>query len=103
MAPEPRDVIWENIAMHRRERVIRKGFVFVILLFLVFFWGLPITYFSALTDPDSLKNYFPWLMTLAEKNKILKQIVYGFVPTLAVVVFMASVPLILNCTCILNH
>ncbi|KAG0176708.1 hypothetical protein DFQ28_006940 [Apophysomyces sp. BC1034] len=96
MAPEPRDVIWENIAMHRRERVLRKAIVFVIFIFLVFFWGIPISYFSALTDSDSLKNYFPWLMELAKKNKILKQIVYGFVPTIAVVIFMAFVPFLLN-------
>ncbi|KAF7732528.1 hypothetical protein EC973_003275 [Apophysomyces ossiformis] len=96
LAPEPRDVIWENIAMHQRERVLRKGIVFVIFIVLVFFWGIPISYFSALTSPKSLQNYFPWLMELAQKSKILKQVIYGFVPTIAVVTFMAIVPFLLN-------
>ncbi|ORZ02958.1 hypothetical protein BCR43DRAFT_482456 [Syncephalastrum racemosum] len=96
LAPEPRDVLWENVAMHGRERVIRKFMVFGILIFLVFFWIIPISYFSALTSVASLKNYFPWLMDLASKNKYLQQIIQGFVPTLAVVIFMAFVPLIVN-------
>lgn len=99
LAPEPRDVLWENVAMHGRERVIRKVMVFGILIFLVFFWIIPISYFSALTSVASLKNYFPWLMDLASKNKYLQQIIQGFVPTLAVVIFMAFVPLIVNRKC----
>ncbi|KAI7864770.1 hypothetical protein BDF14DRAFT_1875829 [Spinellus fusiger] len=96
LAPEPRDVLWENIAMHERERVIRQGIMRVVILFLVFFWVIPISYFSALTNEDSLRNYFPWLMKLAEKNKILQQIVQGFLPTLGVNIFMAILPLIFN-------
>ncbi|KAI9027244.1 hypothetical protein CLU79DRAFT_740969 [Phycomyces nitens] len=96
LAPEPRDVLWENIAMHGRERVIRKGMIWFILLFLVFFWVIPISYFSALTSENSLRNYFPWLMKLAEKNKLLRQIIQGFLPTLGVNIFMAFLPLILN-------
>lgn len=99
LAPEPRNVLWENIAMHGRERMIRKAVIFVILIFLVFFWILPISYFSALTSERSLQNYFPWLMDLAKKNKILHQIVVGFLPTLAVVIFMAILPLIVNGKC----
>ncbi|KAI9314931.1 hypothetical protein BX666DRAFT_2020032 [Dichotomocladium elegans] len=96
LAPEPRNVLWENITMHGRERLIRKAVIFAILIFLVFFWILPISYFSALTSERSLQNYFPWLMDLAKKNKILHQIVVGFLPTLAVVIFMAILPLIVN-------
>ncbi|KAI8367508.1 uncharacterized protein BYT42DRAFT_128832 [Radiomyces spectabilis] len=96
LAPEPRDVLWENIAMHARERAIRKFMVFIVLIFLVFFWVIPISYFSALTSEDSLQNYFPWLIDLASKNKILRQLVQGFLPTLGVVVFMSILPIIFN-------
>lgn len=96
LAPEPRNVLWENIAMHNRERMIRKGVIFCILVFFVFFWVIPISYFSALTSVNSLRNYFPWLMNLASKNKILQQIVQGFLPTLGVVIFMAILPLIVG-------
>ncbi|KAI8140824.1 hypothetical protein BJV82DRAFT_621286 [Fennellomyces sp. T-0311] len=96
LAAEPRNVLWENIAMHGRERTIRKAVIFCILIFLVFFWVFPISYFSALTSERSLQNYFPWLLDLASKSKILHQIVVGFLPTLAVVVFMAILPVIVN-------
>ncbi|KAI7859840.1 hypothetical protein BDC45DRAFT_495107 [Circinella umbellata] len=100
LAAEPRNVLWENIAMHGRERSIRKAVIFCILIFLVFFWVFPISYFSALTSERSLQTYFPWLIDLASKSKILHQIVVGFIPTLAVVIFMAILPVIVN---ILSH
>ncbi|KAI8070476.1 hypothetical protein BC940DRAFT_339916 [Gongronella butleri] len=96
LAPEPRDVIWENIAMHGRERYIRKVLMFGILIVLAVFWVVPISIFSALTSESSLRSYFPWLMDLAEKNKILQQIIQYFLPTLSVVIFMAILPMILN-------
>ncbi|KAI8355079.1 hypothetical protein EDC96DRAFT_554205 [Choanephora cucurbitarum] len=96
LAPEPRDVLWENIAMHGRERVIRKFLIMFVLLFLVFSWTIPCNYLSALTSTKSLKAYFPWLLKLAEKNKIINQIVAGFIPTLGVVIFFSILPLIFN-------
>ncbi|KAI8996935.1 hypothetical protein BDB01DRAFT_830572 [Pilobolus umbonatus] len=96
LAPEPRDVLWENIAMHGRERMIRKILILFILLFLVFSWGIPCIYLSALTSEKSLRAYFPWLMKLAKENKILNQIVVGFIPTLGVVIFFSILPLVFN-------
>ncbi|ORX53130.1 DUF221-domain-containing protein [Hesseltinella vesiculosa] len=96
LAPEPRDVLWENIAMHGRERYIRKVLMLGILVVLAVFWVVPISIFSALTSESSLRNYFPWLMDLASKNKILQQIIQYFLPTLSVVIFMAILPMILN-------
>lgn len=82
--------------MHERERWTRKVLISGVLLLLVFFWVIPISYFSALTNENSLRYYFPWLMDLASKNKILRQIIQSFLPTLGVVIFMAILPMILN-------
>ncbi|KAI9303434.1 hypothetical protein BJ944DRAFT_250680 [Cunninghamella echinulata] len=101
-APEPRDVLWENIAMHGRERLIRKGLIFGIQILLVFFWVIPISFFSALTSENSLKYYFPWLMDLASKNKILQQVIQSFLPTLGVVIFTAFLPMILHALSIIE-
>ncbi|KAJ2964731.1 hypothetical protein NQZ79_g257 [Umbelopsis isabellina] len=93
-APEPRDVLWNNVAVRGRERLMRKAFVSVILLLIVFLWGIPIGFLSTFTNVESLERYMPWLVDLASKNKILQQIVYGFVPTLSVIVFMAVLPMV---------
>jgi len=95
-APEPRDILWNNVAIRGRERLMRKGFVSVLLLLLIFLWGIPIGFASTFTNVESLERYMPWLVELANKNKILQQIVYGFVPTSAVVIFMAVLPVIFN-------
>jgi hypothetical protein len=76
---------------------MRKAFVSVLLLLLIFLWGIPIGFVSTFTNVESLERYMPWLVDLANKNKILQQIVYGFVPTSAVVIFMAVLPVIFNC------
>lgn len=93
-APEPRDVLWNNVAVRGRERLMRKAFVSVILFLIIFLWGIPIGFLSTFTNVESLERYMPWLVDLASKNMILQQIVYGFVPTLAVIVFMAVLPMV---------
>ncbi|KAG2187199.1 hypothetical protein INT44_004871 [Umbelopsis vinacea] len=95
-APEPRDILWNNVAIRGRERLIRKSFVYVMLLLIIFLWGVPIGFLSTFTNVESLERYLPWLVDLANKNKILQQIVYGFVPTLSVVIFMAILPVVFN-------
>lgn len=96
-APEPRDILWNNVAIRGRERLIRKSFVYVILILIIFLWGVPIGFLSTFTNVESLERYLPWLVNLANKNKFLQQIVYGFVPTLSVVIFMAILPVVFNC------
>ncbi|CAG8434972.1 7713_t:CDS:10 [Ambispora gerdemannii] len=84
LAPEPRDVYWENINFRERELVVRNVIVNIILIFLVFFWSGPISVFASLLSLDTLKKVFPWLADLADKNEILKGLIQGSLPTLAV-------------------
>ncbi|RUS30587.1 hypothetical protein BC938DRAFT_479215, partial [Jimgerdemannia flammicorona] len=95
-APEPRDVYWPNITLRGREQLARDIVVNVILVFLVFFWAVPVGFLSTLTSIKTLKRYAPWLLKLAKESPVLENIIQGFLPTLAVVLFMNSLPMLLE-------
>ncbi|OZJ03881.1 hypothetical protein BZG36_03954 [Bifiguratus adelaidae] len=97
MAPEPRDVYWTNVTIRGRERALRELFVQMILVLLVFFWVIPIGLISILTSEQTIFKIMPPGFAKAVANSvILQSIVKGFLPTLAVIVFMALLPMIME-------
>jgi len=93
LAPEPRDVYWDNLNFRTREIVAREVLVQIIVLLIIFFWAVPLTTLAALLDLNTLEKYFPWLAHLADRNKLVKGFIQGTLPTLAVTVFNALLPL----------
>lgn len=98
MAYEPRDVLWTNVTIRGRERLIREFLVWTVTILLSFFWIGPIASFSALTSVDTLRRVFPKLVDAAESSPFLQNIIQGLLPTLAVNIFMAILPLIFDGT-----
>ncbi|KAG2219900.1 hypothetical protein INT45_008537 [Circinella minor] len=96
MAYEPRDVLWKNITVRGRERLIREFMVWAITLLLSFFWIVPISAFSTLTSLETLEHIFPNLANAARDSVFLQNLLQGLVPTIAVNVFMAILPLIFD-------
>lgn len=100
MTFEPRDVLWSNIAVRGRERLVRELFVWAVTILLSFFWIAPISAFSTLTSLDALERVFPQLVAAADDSVFLQNILQGLLPTIAVNVFMAVLPLIFDGMCI---
>ncbi|CAI2170750.1 11292_t:CDS:10 [Funneliformis geosporum] len=96
LAPEPRDVFWYNLNIRKREMLVRDFVVNICIVFLVFFWTGPISFFASLLSLSSLKKVFPWLAELADKNEFLKNFIQGTLPPLAVVSFNALLPIIMQ-------
>lgn len=96
MTFEPRDVLWTNIAVRGRERLVREAFVWAVTILLSFFWIVPISAFSTLTSLDALERVFPKLVAAADDSVFLQNILQGLLPTIAVNVFMAVLPLIFD-------
>lgn len=95
-AYEPRDVLWQNVTIRGRERLVREIFVWAITIALSLFWIFPISIFSSLTSMRTLEHVVPGLVAAAEKNVVLHNLVQGTLPTLAVQIFMAVLPLIFD-------
>lgn len=70
----------------------------VALVLLVVFWAIPVAAVSALTSLEALsKNKaLSFLAKIAEANAAIRGFLQGFLPTLALIVFMALLPLIMT-------
>ncbi|KAF9967691.1 hypothetical protein BGZ70_008592 [Mortierella alpina] len=99
LAPEPRDVYWDNLNLPAGEIAVRTVVVNVICFFLVFFWAGPVGVFSSFLNLDSLNKIFPGISRLAGKSRILKSLIQGFLPTVGVIIFLTVVPRILLSLC----
>ncbi|KAG0281103.1 hypothetical protein BGZ95_006779 [Linnemannia exigua] len=99
MAPEPRDVYWDNLNLPPSELGVRMIVINVIVFLLVFFWAGPVGVFSSFLNLDSLDRIFPGISRIAGMSPILKSLIQGFLPTVGVIIFLAVVPRLLLSLC----
>ncbi|KAF9576342.1 hypothetical protein EC968_009316 [Mortierella alpina] len=100
LAPEPRDVFWDNLNLPPSELGVRSVVVNTTVFFLVFFWSGPIGIFSSFLNLKTLEKLIPGVTEIAEASPILKDLIQGFLPTLGVTIFLAVVPKILEALCV---
>ncbi|CAG8630693.1 13167_t:CDS:2, partial [Ambispora leptoticha] len=95
MAPEPRDILWENLSMPFREKMVRSLIVNASVWALTIFWLFPIFAFLTLTSIDSLSQRIHFLGPFLEARPIVRTILQNVLPTVLVSFFMAMLPWIL--------
>lgn len=96
---EPRDVLWKNIHISGKQRVVRDIVVWGVTIALVVFWTVPISFISSFTSIDAIIKVAPGLGDFIDGHDFLQNVVQGLVPTLLVNIFMGVLPLILDCKC----
>ncbi|KAG0098662.1 hypothetical protein BGZ93_010799 [Podila epicladia] len=96
LAPEPRDVFWDNLNIPPSELGVRSIVVNTTVFFLVFFWAGPVGVFSSFLNLESLEKLLPGITVIAEASPIIKSLIQGFLPTVGVTIFLAVVPKILE-------
>ncbi|KAF9924918.1 hypothetical protein BGZ65_008063, partial [Modicella reniformis] len=99
MAPEPRDVYWDNLYLPSTELNLRAVVVNVILFVLIFFWAGPVGLLSSFLNLESLNKLFPRISKFAGIHPVIKSLIQGFLPTVGVIIFLAVVPKILLSLC----
>lgn len=90
-APEPRQLIWENLTKKFYGRQIMKYAVYSIVFLTIVFYMIPIAAISALTTLENLRKYLPFLKTIVDQ-KAVKTILEAYLPQLALIVFLALLP-----------
>ncbi|KAG9304947.1 hypothetical protein G9A89_003116 [Geosiphon pyriformis] len=95
MAPEPRDILWENLSMRFREKMARFLFVNASVWALTIFWLFPIFAFLTLTSIDSLSQRIHFLGPFLDARPIVRTLLQNVLPTVLVSFFMAMLPWIL--------
>lgn len=60
-APEPREIVWNNLAKPVHERMVRQGVVYTAVFMTVLFYMIPIALISAFTTLNNLVKILPFL------------------------------------------
>ncbi|XP_023735135.1 CSC1-like protein At1g32090 [Lactuca sativa] len=93
-APEPRDVYWKNLAIPFVSLSIRRLVISLAVFALVFFYIIPIAFVQSLANLDGLERVVPFLKPVIEWS-FIKSFLQGFLPGLALKVFLWLLPGIL--------
>ncbi|KAI6121185.1 hypothetical protein F5141DRAFT_1088440 [Pisolithus sp. B1] len=95
-APEPRDIVWDNIGNTPGSLFARDLLVLGAAGLLLFFWILPITVLASLLSYKEIKKVMPWLGQLIDTNDKIRAIVQNSLPSVAIVTLNAVLPFILE-------
>ncbi|GAU42467.1 hypothetical protein TSUD_235360 [Trifolium subterraneum] len=93
-APEPRDIYWRNLAIPFVSLTIRKLIITLSVFALVFFYMIPIAFVQSLANLDGLERVAPFLRPVIEL-KFIKSFLQGFLPGLALKIFLYILPTVL--------
>ncbi|KAI4367949.1 hypothetical protein MLD38_016569 [Melastoma candidum] len=93
-APEPRDVYWKNLAIPFVSLSLRKLLISIAVFALVFFYMIPIAFVQSLANLEGLERVAPILKPVIEL-KIIKSFLQGFLPGLALKIFLIILPSLL--------
>ncbi|KAI5393412.1 CSC1-like protein RXW8 isoform X1 [Lathyrus oleraceus] len=91
LAPEPHDVHWSNIRVQYRQIWIRRMATFAASIAFMLVFLIPVTLVQGLTQLEKLQKMFPFL-TGVLKNKYVRQLVTGYLPSVILVLFLCAVP-----------
>ncbi|KAK4261512.1 hypothetical protein QN277_004499 [Acacia crassicarpa] len=93
-APEPRDVYWRNLAIPFFSLTVRKFIISMSVFALVFFYMIPIAFVQSLANLEGLERVAPFLRPVIEL-KFIKSFLQGFLPGLALKIFLYILPTVL--------
>ncbi|XP_019162945.1 PREDICTED: CSC1-like protein At4g02900 [Ipomoea nil] len=93
-APEPRDVYWKNLSIPYVSLNVRRLLMLVALFFLTFFFMIPIALVQSMASIEGIEKVLPFLKPLIELD-FIKSVVQGFLPGIALKIFLAILPTIL--------
>ncbi|PLW08716.1 hypothetical protein PCANC_22713 [Puccinia coronata f. sp. avenae] len=97
LAPEPRDIYWSNLTIPRWSLKLRNAMVLLSIAALYGFWATPVTFVARWMSYDTLVSLLsPKLIQWIEKSPTIKALIQNSLPTLAIIIFNALLPLLLD-------
>jgi hypothetical protein len=92
----PNYVLWDNLSMKWWERYIRMLGVIVLIIGLVIFWGIPVSFTGILSQITTLTDKLPWLKWIQTLPVWLKSFIQGVLPPLFLAILFAVLPILLR-------
>lgn len=91
MAPEPRDVFWQNVHVSSKQRTTRKVIANAIVALLLIFYIVPVTLISFVLSEESIKTRWPAMRRYSEKSLVVAAFVQMCQP-MGLIVLMLLLP-----------
>jgi len=94
VAPEPRDIRWENVHVSRAYQQRREITVNVCLALGVIFWSLPLAAIQVLANPKEKLSHLPGLSWLTNLNEPWIGLINGYLPVVALLGLIMILPVL---------
>ncbi|KAI8943236.1 hypothetical protein NX059_001258 [Plenodomus lindquistii] len=92
----PAYVLWDNLTMKWWERYLRMFAVIVLIVALVIFWGIPVSFTGALSQVQTLTDQFHWLRWIEDLPEWAISFIQGVLPPAFLAILFAVLPLLLR-------
>lgn len=92
----PQYVLWDNLTMKWWERYVRMFVVIVMIVALVIFWGIPVSFTGALSQINQLADDVKWLNWILKLPTWLRSFIQGVLPPAFLAILFALLPIILR-------
>jgi len=92
----PNYVLWDNLSMKWWERYLRLFGIIVLIVGLIIFWGIPVSFTGALSQVTTLTQKLPWLGFINGLPKWLISFIQGVLPPLFLAILFAVLPILLR-------
>lgn len=81
LAPAPHDIIWDNVCLSRKERLIRMYCVTIFIGLCSIFLVIPVSYLATLLNLKTLSRFWPSLGRFLSGNEWAQNLVTSLLPT----------------------
>lgn len=98
----PDEVVWEALRIKWLERIIRRFGILGLIVAAIIFWSIPSAIVGVISNIQELSR-IPFLRWLNDLPSPILGLLTGFVPALALSLFMSLVPIILRGRCLCQH
>ena len=93
-APNPRDILWRNIAVPLKQLSLRKDTAGFGLVFGAIFWSLVVTFITTISNLQDIQKSYPWLEKYSDT--FLYQFCNSYLTSLLLLICIAILPLIFD-------
>lgn len=92
----PEQVIWKNLKITWKSRVIRGILTTAFVAALIVFWAIPVAAVGAISNINALIAKAPWLKFINNCPPVLLGVIQGLLPVVLLAALMALLPIILR-------
>ncbi|KAG9237312.1 hypothetical protein BJ875DRAFT_165028 [Amylocarpus encephaloides] len=90
----PSEVIWGNLRITKKERMLRKLGANTFLTLMIVFWSIPVAVVGAISNINYLTDKVPFLGFINDIPSAILGVVTGLLPSLMLSILMALVPIV---------